>query len=71
MDGSSIGNSLIRVDGFVQGSSVEELGQEFLNLRDSGTSSDQDDIMNLVLRDFGVLENLFDRLDGVLEVVGT
>ncbi len=69
MNGSSISNSLVRIDGFVQSSSVEELRQQFLNLGDSGTSSDQDDVMDLVLGNLGVSQDLLDWLDSVLEVV--
>ena len=70
LNGGSIGNGLIRIDGLVEGSSVEELREELLNLGDSRGASDQDDILDLILGDFGVAENLLDWLDGVSEVVG-
>lgn len=67
LDGGSVGNSLIGVDGLVELSSTEELGDEGLDLGDTGGSSDEDDVLDLGGGDLGVLEDLLDGLDGGLE----
>jgi hypothetical protein len=46
---STIGNSLIRVDGFVWLFSVEEVLEELLNLGDAGRATDEYDLVDLVL----------------------
>merc|ERR1719150_1330550 len=42
----SIGNSLIGVDGFIEFLSIEEIGQQFLDLWNSSRSTNQDDIID-------------------------
>merc|ERR1712038_468323 len=46
LDSCSIGNSLIGVDGFIEFLSVEEIGQQFLDLWNSCRSPNQDDIID-------------------------
>ena len=69
LDGGSVSDGLIRVDGFVWLLSVEVLSDELLNLWDSGGSTDQHDIVDLVLAETGILEDVLDWDEGVLEVV--
>jgi hypothetical protein len=70
LDGSTVGNSLIRVDGFVQTSSVEEVFQEFLDLWDSGGTTDKDELVDLRFVQFGVSERFLDWLEGSSEEIG-
>ena len=58
LNSSSVGNSLIWVDGLVEGLSVEELLKHLLDLWDSGGSSDENDLVDLSLSDTGVLEDV-------------
>lgn len=44
---STVCNSLIRVDGLVELTAVEELADERLNLRNTGGTTDEHDIINL------------------------
>mmetsp|Transcript_33857 Transcript_33857/g.39396 ORF Transcript_33857/g.39396 Transcript_33857/m.39396 type:complete len:129 (-) Transcript_33857:490-876(-) len=49
LDGSTVSNGFIRVDGAVWLTSSEEIAQKLNDLWNSGRSSDQDDIVDLVL----------------------
>jgi len=60
LDGGTVSNSLIWVDGFVKGLSVEEVGEHGLNLWDSGRSTDEDDLVDLTFTNTGVLEDVLD-----------
>jgi len=59
LDGSTVGNSLIRVDGLVEDLSVEEVGEHGLDLGDSGGSTNEDNLVNLSLGHIGILEDVF------------
>jgi len=58
LDGSTEGNSLIGVDGAVEGLAVEEVAEHGLNLGDSGGATNKDDLVDLRLADVSVLEDL-------------
>jgi len=60
LDGGTVSNSLIWVDGFVKGLSVEEVGEHGLNLWDSGRSTNEDDLMDLTFTNTGVLQDVLD-----------
>jgi len=60
LDSSTVSNSLIRVDGFVEDLSVEEIGKHGLDLWDSSGSTNEDDLMNLSLTNLGILEDVLD-----------
>jgi hypothetical protein len=60
LDGGTVSNSLIWVNRFVEGLSVEEIGKHGLNLWDSCGSTDKNDFMNLSLTNLGILEDVFD-----------
>lgn len=68
LDGGTEGNGLIGVDTLGR-LLVEVLLDQLLNLGDTGGATDENDVVNLVLLDLGVLENLLDRLDGLLEEI--
>jgi len=68
LDGGTVGDSLIGVDGLVQLLSVEELGKKSLDLGDTGGTTDQDDLIDLLLGELGILKDLLDGLNGVVEV---
>ena len=69
LDGSTVGNSLIGVDGLVGLLAVEEVGDELLDLGDTGGATDQDDLVDWRLVDLGVLEDLLDGLHGGAEEI--
>jgi len=60
LDGSTVGDSLVGVDGSVELLSVEEVGEHLLDLGDSGGTTDKDDLVDLSLVDVGVLKDLLD-----------
>jgi len=60
LDGSTVSDGLIWVDGLVKDLTVEEIGKHGLNLWDSSGSSDENDFVNLSLTNLGILEDVFD-----------
>jgi len=58
LNGSTVGDGLIWVDGFVKNLSIEEIGKHGLNLWDSGGSTDENDLVDLSFSDGGVLKNV-------------
>ena len=60
-------DDLIRIDALVEGFAVEEFGQHFLDLRNTGRAADEDDLVDLVFRDLGVLDHDLDRVQALLE----
>ena len=69
MDGSSVGDGFIWVDTTTWLFAVEELLDELLDLRDSSTASDEDDLIDVGLFQTGILEYLLDWLQSVSEQV--
>lgn len=69
LDGSTVGNSLVGVDGLVGLLAVEEVGDELLDLGDTGGTTDQDDLVDGRLVDLGVTEDTLDGLHGGAEEV--
>jgi len=69
LDGSTVGDSLIGVDGLVGLLAVEEVGDELLNLGDTGGTTDEDDLVDGGLVDLGVAEDTLDGLHGGAEEV--
>jgi hypothetical protein len=67
LDGGTVGNGLIRVDGSVGFLSVEEIGDELDDLGNSGRTSDKDDFVDRSLGETRILEDLFDGGNGFLE----
>jgi hypothetical protein len=70
LNSGSVGNSLIWVDGLVEGSSTEEITEHLLDLWDSCGSSDKDDFVNLSLTETGILKDVLDWWHTFLEVFG-
>jgi len=64
LDRSAIGDSLIGVNALLELLAVEEVGEKLLDARDTGGTTDQDDLVNLALVNSRVLEDLLDRLNG-------
>jgi hypothetical protein len=67
LDGGTVGDSLIGVNGFVQLASTEVLRNEGLDLGDTSGTTNQDDVVNLLTGHLGILEDLLDRFEGRLE----
>lgn len=69
LDGSTVGNSLIGVDGLAGLLAVEEVGDELLDLGDTSGTTDEDDLVDGGLVDLGVTESALDGLHGAAEEV--
>lgn len=69
LDGSTVCNSLIRVDGLVGLLAVEEVGDHLLDLGDTGRTTDEDDLVDGRLVNLGVAESALDRLHGGTEEI--
>ena len=68
LNGSTVSNSLIGVD--VLASLLSEiLLEHLLNLRDTSGTTNKDDVINVALLHLGVLQNLLNRLESLLEEV--
>ena len=68
LDGSTVGNGLIGVDGLV-GILVEEVGDELLDLGDTGGTTDENDLVDGGLVDLSVTEDTLNGLHGATEEV--
>ena len=69
LDGSTIGNSLIRVDALVELLAVEKVLEERLDLGDTSGSSDKDNLVDEGLVHLSVAEALLNRLHALAEEV--
>ena len=58
LDGSTVGNGLIGVDALLELLATEEVAEELLDLRDTGRTTNKDNLVDLALVDGGVLKNL-------------
>merc|ERR1719487_801496 len=70
LDSSTIGHSLVGVDGAAWLLAIEERRDELVHLRDAGGATDHDDLVDAALVDLGVAQDLLDRLEGATEEVG-
>jgi len=70
LHGRTVGHGLIGVDALLELLAVEELGQKLLDLGDTGGTTDEDDLVNGLLLNLGVLENLSNGLNGARESLG-
>ena len=71
LDGSTVSDSLIWVDASVGFLAVEEVLDELLDLRDTGGTSNEHDLINLASLEARVLEDGLDGLESVLEQIIT
>lgn len=70
MDSSAISHSFIRIDAFVQFLTVEKFLQKFLDLGDSGGSTNENDLVDLAFLDTSVIKNLLNWFESFLEEIG-
>jgi len=68
LDGGTVSDGLIGVDGLVEDLAVEEFGKGFLDLGNTGGATDENDLVDHVLGAFGVLEDLCKGGHALLEV---
>jgi hypothetical protein len=69
LNGGTVGDGLIRVDGPVELLALEEVLEEGLDLGNTGGAANEDDIVNLLLLALGVLEHLVDGVEAADEEV--
>jgi hypothetical protein len=69
LDGSTVGDSLVGVDGLVGLLAVEEVGDHLLDLGDTGGSTDQDDLVDGGLVNLSIAEDTLDRLHSGAEEI--
>lgn len=67
LDGSTVGNCLIGVDRLVRLTATEILRHERLDLGDTGGSTDQDDLIDLLTGHLSILEYPLDGVESRLE----
>lgn len=69
LDSGTVGDSLVGVDRLVGLLAVEEVGDELLNLGDTGGTTNKDDLVDGRLVALGVTENTLDGLHGGAEEI--
>lgn len=67
LDGGTVGDGLVRVDALLELLAVEEVAEKLLDLRDTGRTTDEHNLVNLVLADSSILQHLLNRLEGAGE----
>src|ERR1700737_2186867 len=67
LDGGAVRNTLIRIDALVQSTSVKDIRHQFLDLGDTSGSTDQDNIIDILLVNLCVFEDRFNGCNCRLE----
>ena len=67
LNGSTVGDSLVRVDGLVQLTATKVLRHQRLDLWYAGGTADENDIVDLFAGDFSILKNALDGVNGRFE----
>jgi len=70
LDGSTIGNGFIGINGLVELTTTEVLRDECLDLGDTGGATNKDDIVDLLTSHLGILQNPLDGVKSGLEHSG-
>ena len=69
LNGSTVRNGLIRIDALVGLLAVEEIGNKFDDTGDTGRTTNQDNFVDVVLVDLGVMEDLLNRFKSATEEI--
>ena len=69
LHGGTVSDGLIGVDGLVQLLAIEEVVQQLLDLGNTGGATDEHDLVDLVLVQFGIAQRLLHRVQGGSEQV--
>lgn len=67
LDGSTVSDSLVRVDALLELLAVEEVAEELLYPWNTSRTTDKHNLVNLALLNRSVLEDLLDGLKGAVE----
>jgi len=68
LDGSTVSDGLIGVDSLVKSFTVEEVRKHFLDLRDTGGTTNEHNFVNLTLGEIRILKNVFKWGHALLEI---
>ena len=67
LDGGTVGDSLVGVDALLELLATEKVAEELLDLGNTGGATNENDLIDLVLGNVGVLEDLSNRVKGTGE----
>jgi hypothetical protein len=69
LNGSTVSDSFIGVNAFVEGLSIEEIRDQLLNFGNTGGTSNQNEIVDLSLGETGILKSVFDGSHTLFELI--
>ncbi|KAF5137627.1 NAD-specific glutamate dehydrogenase [Metarhizium anisopliae] len=69
LDSSTVGDSLVGIDGLAGLLAIEVLSDELLDTGDTGRATDEDNLVNLVLVDLGIRDDAVEGLHGRTEEI--
>jgi hypothetical protein len=69
LNGSTVSDSFIGVNAFVEGLSIEEIRDQLLNFGNTGGTSNQNEIVDLSLGETGILKRVFDGSHTLFELI--
>lgn len=69
LDGSTVGDSFVGIDGLIGLLPVEKVGHQLLDLGDTGRTTNQDNLVDRAFIDLRVAKNTLDRLHSGAEEI--